>query len=203
MNFNPDPSKQAQKVIFSQKFFFFFFKKNLAIHHYFSWTLKFCNLHLRNILVLYLTSNWKSSENADIKNQQNHRTFTKITKPFIPRSALITIYKAFIRPYLGYGDIIYNEASNASFHHQLELFQYNVCLAITGVLRTRFGIPLASALVHKTMLFLQDLYSNIVSQQNFARNVDKVPLVKIKHNFFKNSLFPSTINEWNKLSQGL
>ena len=31
------------------------------------------------------------------------------------------------------------------------------------------------------------------------RNVDCIPLIKIKHNFFKNTLFPSAITEWNKL----
>ena len=31
------------------------------------------------------------------------------------------------------------------------------------------------------------------------RNVDCIPLIKIKHNFFKNTFFPSAIIEWNKL----
>ena len=30
-------------------------------------------------------------------------------------------------------------------------------------------------------------------------NVDGNPLIKIKHNFFKNTFFPSAILEWNKL----
>ena len=33
----------------------------------------------------------------------------------LPRSALLTIYKSFIRPHLDYGDIIYEQAYNASF----------------------------------------------------------------------------------------
>ena len=31
------------------------------------------------------------------------------------------------------------------------------------------------------------------------RNVDNIPCFKIRHNFFKNSFFPSTIIEWNNL----
>ena len=31
---------------------------------------------------------------------------------FLPRAALITIYKAFIRPHLDYGDMIYDQAYN-------------------------------------------------------------------------------------------
>ena len=43
--------------------------------------------------------------------------------------------KSFTSPHLDYGDIIYNQAYNASFHQKLELLQYNACLAITGAIR--------------------------------------------------------------------
>ena len=44
------------------------------------------------------------------------------------RLALITIYKAFIRPHLYFGDILYDQAYNTSFHPKLEIAQYNACL---------------------------------------------------------------------------
>ena len=53
----------------------------------------------------------------------------------LPRATLITIYKAFIRPHLDYGDILYDQAYNMSFHQKLESIQYNACLAITGAIR--------------------------------------------------------------------
>ena len=37
-----------------------------------------------------------------------------------PRSALSSIYNAFVWLHLGYGDIIYDEAYNASFHQMRE-----------------------------------------------------------------------------------
>ena len=40
---------------------------------------------------------------------------------------LITIYKAFVRPHLDYGDILYDQAYNASFHQKLEK-KYNTVL---------------------------------------------------------------------------
>ena len=49
----------------------------------------------------------------------------------LPRSALLTIYKSFIRPHLDYEDIIYDKAFNESFHAKLESLQYNATLAIT------------------------------------------------------------------------
>ena len=53
----------------------------------------------------------------------------------LPRQALITIYKSFIRPYLDYGDILYDKAFNESFHQKIESIQYNACLAITRSIR--------------------------------------------------------------------
>ena len=34
----------------------------------------------------------------------------------LSRAALITVYKTFIRPHLHYGDILYDQAYNMSFH---------------------------------------------------------------------------------------
>ena len=53
----------------------------------------------------------------------------------LPRAALITIYKAFVRPHLDYGDVLYDQAFNVSFHEKLESTQYNACLALTGAIR--------------------------------------------------------------------
>ena len=53
----------------------------------------------------------------------------------LPSPGLLTIYKCFIRPHLGYGDIIYDQAYNLSFHRKLESIQYNAALALTGAIR--------------------------------------------------------------------
>ena len=53
----------------------------------------------------------------------------------LPRTMLITIYKAFIRPHLDYGDVLYDEAFNNSFKEKLESIQYSACLALTGAIR--------------------------------------------------------------------
>ena len=53
----------------------------------------------------------------------------------LPRQTLVTIYKAFIRPNLGYGDVLYDQASNNSFHAKMESIQYNAYIAITGAIR--------------------------------------------------------------------
>ena len=53
----------------------------------------------------------------------------------LPREALITIYKAFVRPHLDYGDVLFNQTFNTLSHEKIESIQYNTCLALTGTTR--------------------------------------------------------------------
>ena len=50
-------------------------------------------------------------------------------------------------------------------------------------------------------LYHQEIFKNrwLLTSFYATRNVDCIPGIKIKHNFFKNNFFPSTIIEWNKL----
>ena len=52
----------------------------------------------------------------------------------LPRRSLVTIYKSFVRPHLDYGDIIFNQVFNKSFHDNLESIQYNASFTITGTI---------------------------------------------------------------------
>ena len=38
----------------------------------------------------------------------------------LPRNALLTIYKSFVRPHLDYGDIFYHQPNNESMNSKLE-----------------------------------------------------------------------------------
>ena len=42
---------------------------------------------------------------------------------------------SFTKSYLGYGDVIYAQPSNASFSNQIESVQYNAALTITGAIK--------------------------------------------------------------------
>ena len=53
----------------------------------------------------------------------------------LPREPLLTFYKSFVRPHLDYGDVIYDQHYNNSFHQKLESVQYNAALAIAGAIR--------------------------------------------------------------------
>ena len=51
----------------------------------------------------------------------------------LPRSALLAIYKSFIRPHLDYGDILYNNPNNENFQSKLGKVQYRVCRATRAI----------------------------------------------------------------------
>ena len=128
---SPDPKKQAQEVIFSRKINKIdhpplYFNENLVKS---SSTQK----HLGMIL------DTKLDFSLHLKNVQNkvNKTiglFCKLQNT-LPWTSLITIFKSFIRPYLDYGDVIYDRAYNTSLHQTIESIQYNAALAITGAAR--------------------------------------------------------------------
>ena len=141
----------------------------------------------------------------------------------LPRQALVTIYKAFVRPRLEYGDVLYDQAFDNYFHRKIESTQYNACLAITGAIRGTSREKIYQELgleslqlrrwYRKLCLFYKVFKNehpkylyNIIpvrSTPYATRAVDNIPLIKTKHNFFKNSFFPSAIVEWNNLDPNL
>ena len=43
----------------------------------------------------------------------------------------------------------------------------------------------------------------VSSRSYFTRYVENVPSFKVRHDFFKNSFFPSTVIEWNKIDKNI
>ena len=62
-----------------------------------------------------------------------------------------------------------------------------------------------SLCVPKEGLYHQESFENgwLLTSSYATRNVDCIPRIKIKHNFFKNNFFPSAIIEWNKLDPAI
>ena len=131
MRFNPDPKKQAQEVSFSRK-------SKATLHP----SVVFNNNNViqttsQKHLGIILDTRFYFEKHLETVVCKINKTIGLIPKlqNLLPRTALITLYKAFVRPHLDYGDIIYDQAHNASFHQKLESLQYNACLAITGAIR--------------------------------------------------------------------
>ena len=131
INFNPDPTKQAQELIFSRKVqttnhLPLFFNENVVQQ-----------TTLQKHLGMFLDSKLNFSEHLKTILQKANKTIGLLRKlqALLPRAPLITIYKSFIRPHLDYGDMIYDQSFKMSFQQKMESIQYNTALAITSAIR--------------------------------------------------------------------
>ena len=131
MSFNPDPSKQAQEIIFS--------RKTKKISHP---SLRFNNSIVsqspyQKHLGIFLDAQLTFEEHLKVITTKVNKTIGLMRKlrNVLPRLALMTLYKAFVRPHLDYGDVICDESYNKTFHQELESIRYNACLALSGAIR--------------------------------------------------------------------
>ena len=53
----------------------------------------------------------------------------------LPREALLSIYKSFICPHFDYGNVIFDQTYNDSFHATLKPYQHEAALAMTGEIK--------------------------------------------------------------------
>ena len=53
----------------------------------------------------------------------------------LPRNALLTMYKSFIRPHLDCGDLLYDNLNNENFQNKVKKVQYRACLGRTGAIK--------------------------------------------------------------------
>ena len=219
MSFNPDPTKQAQEVIFSRK------KKKVKHPDIFFNNSSVVQSQSQKNLGMFLDTKLDFSEHFRNMLNKVNKTIGLLRKLrySLPRSALITIYKSFIRRHIDYGDIVYDQAYNESFHQKLESIHYNASLAITGAIRGSSRDKLYQELgleslknrrwYRKLTTFYKILTDkspsylfNLIPINNShytTRFADNIPPFKTKHDFFKNTFFPSAIKEWNILEASI
>mgnify|MGYP001793799177 FL=1 len=219
MSFNPDHSKQAQEVIFS--------RKRAEVNHS---ALNFnnipvCKTSSQKHLGLILDEKLNFKEHLQVKIGKFNKGVGLLKKlhNLLPRKALLTIYKSFLRPHLDYGDIIYDQPNNESFCQKLESLQYNAALAISGAIRGTSREKLYNELGLQPLRFRRFLrkmctlfkinftkkpnylYDLIPSENHLynTRNSDMLKTYHSRTDFFKNSFFPYSITEWNKLDSSI
>ena len=131
MLFNPDPTKPAQEVLFSRK-------KKILNHP----TLSLSNIQVERAssqkhlgLILDEKLNFKQHIKSAIVKTNKGAAVIKTLRYCLPLKSLIIIYKAFLRPLIDYGDIIYGQPQNESFGEKLEPVQYKAALAIAGAIQ--------------------------------------------------------------------
>ena len=108
MNFNPTPSRQAQETIFC--------RKTKKISHP---SLRFNNSIVsqspyQKHLGIFLNAQLTFEDHLKVINTKVHKTVRLLQKleNILPRSALMTAYKDFMRSHLDNGDVICDETHN-------------------------------------------------------------------------------------------
>ena len=214
MAFNPDPNKQTQEVIFS--------KIRRTSHP----SLTFNNNSVKQVqfqkhLGVYFDSRLDFREHLQNMFHKINKTISLLRKlqNNLPRDPLITIYKSFIRSHLDCGDILHDQTFNNPFHERLESIQYNAALAIAGTIRGSSREILYQKLgfeslqqrrwYRKLCLFYKIIKNQspkylfelipTARQAYMTRCKKSIPLLNVKHDYFKIFFFPSTIIEWNNL----
>ena len=200
MNFNPDPSKQAQELLFSRK---------ISSKPYPSLNFNdnpFHQVQLQKPLGLFLDPKLSFAEHIQCILIKTRKIIGLIRnlQPVILRATLLTIYKSFFRLHLDYRDVIYDRAFNKFFQNKLESVEYNVALAITGAIRgssreklyQELGLELLQSRrwYRKLCLFfklkkskhpsyLSDIIPKVLSTRT-TRNHNNIPLFNVKHEYF-------------------
>ena len=138
MEFNPDPSKQANEVLFSCK-------KSSPNHPplVFNGNLVAKRSDQKHLgLLLDSRLSFEKHVNEKIIKAKKHIGLIKHLSKYLPLKTLDQMYKAFVRPHLDYCDIIYHEPHKINqpplgltltiLMEKVERIQYQAALAVTG-----------------------------------------------------------------------
>ena len=104
MNFNPDPNKQAQEIIFSRK-------KTASLHpvvYFDNKPVKSTQIHKHLGMMLDSNLSYKHNMKSILNKVNSTNGLLSKFQLILPRHSLIAIYKAFIRPHLDCDDVIYD-----------------------------------------------------------------------------------------------
>ena len=218
MLFNPDPKKPAQEVLFSRK-------KQIQVHP----TLSLNGIDVERApyqkhlgIMLDEKLNFKQHVDSAISKINKGIAVIKKLRYTLPRKSLITIYKAFLRPLIDYGDVIYDQPHNESFCEKIESVQYKAALAITGAIHGTSRDKIYEELGLES-LKSRRWYKRLTYMFKIMRNdapdylIDLIPkcehLIKTRNSHiptfhcrtdcFKYSFFPSALRDWFNLDENI
>ena len=120
------------------------------------------------------------------------------------RKSLVTIYKAFLRSLIDYGEIIYDQSQTESFCEKLESVQYKAIgftMQSTSHNKIYQELELESLKSKRWCKRLSCMLKIMKGEgPNYSINFKMcIPTFNCKTGCFKYSLFPSTLNDWFNL----
>ena len=131
---------------------------------------------------------------------------------YLPRKSFLNIYKAFIRPHLDYGDVIYDQPHNDTLCRMIESVQYNAALAITGTIKgssrerlyQELGLEsLSDRRCYRRLVYFFNIVScNSPSYLNSLLPSKQRSYDPIRSNLFRNFTSHTNFTGKSKLSKG-
>ena len=131
MLFNPYITKQAQEIIFSRKKY----NESHPSLYFNNTTIQRKSAQKHRGLFFDEKLSFLDHIDEKIKKATVGVNVMRKLNLLLPRLALLTVYKCFVRPHLDYGDVIYNQPNLSSLTNEIESVKYNAALAITGAIR--------------------------------------------------------------------
>ena len=121
ISFNPDPSKQAQEVLFSRNC-----TKEDQPPMYFN-NISDTQTSVRKHIQLYLDKKLNCNTHVNEKHSKVYKDIGLFRSypNKLPRQALVTIYKVFKKRHLDYADIVYDKPNNEAFINKIGKSQYD------------------------------------------------------------------------------
>ena len=218
MLFNPDPSKPAQEVVFSRK-------KKEQSHpgiSLYNIQVERTSYHKHLGLILDEKLNFKQHVDRALLKMNKGISVKKTLRYSLPRKYLLTIYKAFLRALIDYGDIIYDQPQIESFWDKIESVQYKAALAITGTMQGTSRGKLYQELALESLksrrwykplscifkIMKKEAPNYLIKliprcEQTIRTRNNNIPIYHCRTDRFKYSFFLSTLNEWFKLDDSI
>ena len=230
MSFNPDPTKQAEELLFSNKL-------SRPSHP----PLYFNGIEVKNVsehkhlgLVLDSKLSFTTHINEKIARARKGIGIIKHLSPYLPLKSRDQIYKTYVRPHLDYCDIIYHIPvissdfdSSLTLNYQmnvLERTQYQAALAVSGTWKGTNRDKILEELGWETLdhrRFFRRLTQFYKIMNNLTPEYLKVPIPPLHGHLFgcrstnvirpiscrteryQNSFFPNGVTSWNDIGPEL
>ena len=227
--FNPDISKQAVEVIFSNK-------SNIAS----PFPLTFNGIPVKQVkdtkhlgLILDSKLNFSNHMNEKLGKARSSIGVMKQVKKWVDTKSLENIYKLYVRPHLEYGDLVFEISdlnktetfslrnTNEHISTDIESIQYQAARIVSGAWKGSSIVKLYAMLgwesmqnrrtmrklcliqqilVDKSPSYLYKIIEKQLHRPN-SRLANRQQLINIagQTNKYKKSFFPSTIVDWNNI----
>ena len=212
--FNRNPSKQAPEVIFP-------LKTNKVYHP----PLLFNNSTVQQIstqkhLGIHLDEKLTFKHHINEKTNKVNKGIGIICKlsNILPPSALLIIYRSFVRPHLDHGDVIYDQPKNKVFSSKIKSVKYNASLVIKEAIRgasqeklyqelgleslRSSGWLMRMCYFYKLIKTQKPLYlfNLILPKLNSLRHPHTYSVIRCRKHLFKNYIILYIVREWDKMS---